>query len=707
MRFIKRKKVGEIKFTVCNIHEYKEQVDYVQLIDNIHDRNRLMLKILWGFFGVDITINMLVSNLHIISEIILVAFLPLLLITGLVVYKKYTKITMYLITLLFVGALVLLNLRSVDYINLIFLFLPPIFTMLYRDWKNIIISTILSLAAFSYFSIENGHLYFRDWADSDLLFFILFFLLFCTIVISESKINNNVRKQLMHELEEIKKLQQKLFLNEQRYRSMVKQSTEGIYAFDPESKKVVEASQRFCKMLGYREDEMIGKSLSEIVYHDLASINENIENVLKTNRYFVGQRKYKHQDGTILDVEVRATLIQAENDNIVLVNTRDISEKLKKDFELHLTKSVLDNTLDGALVTDLEGKIIYVNPSFERMTGYSPYEVLGHKAGMMKSGKHDKNFYDYLWGIVHEKGVWEGEFINRKKNGDIYIQRTQINVIFNENDEPILYSSVFSDITKEKQILKKLAENEQKYKTLFENNIGTSFIVDLNGHITDVNNNAEILTGYRKEELIGTTFIPLLCKDGLFETIKKIETIRQGYSLTFETKILHKDGNVVEINVIAVPLIIDMKMVGVIGIAQNITNQKQAERELLISEQRYKSLLNLYPEVVFVHSWDKIEFVNHKAVEFMGVTNINDIVGKSVFDFLHPDDRVKAAYRLMMRFQNENLVEKTSDYRFLKPDGSITIGEISGTIIEYNNEPALLGILRDVSVERLTAKVPQ
>lgn len=663
--------------------------------DNVHDRNKLMLKILWGFFLVDITINMILSNIQVISGIILVTFIPLLTITCLVIYKKYTRVTMYLITLLFVSTLFILNLNNVDYINLIFLFLPPIFSMLYRDWKNIVLSTLLSLSAFSYFFIKYGHLYFPIWKSSDLVYFILFFSLFCTIVISESKINESTRKQLKLELEQIKKLQRKIYFNEQRYRSMIKQSTEGIYAFDPERKIVVESSQRFNEMLGFSEEEMIGKSLSQIICHDSNSVNENVETVLKKNGYFVRQRKYIHKDGRILDVEVRATLIQTENDRIVLVNIRDITEKLKIDFELQLTKSVVDNTLDGALVTDLQCNIIYVNPSFERMTGYSPEEVLGRKVGMMKSGKHDKEFYNHLWSVIHEKGVWEGEFINKKRNGDLYVQRTQINVIYNENNELILYSSVFRDITEEKKILEKLAENEQKYKTLFENNIGTSFIVDLHGHITDVNNNAEIITGYRTDELLGTTFIPLLCKDELAKTLEKIEPVKHGESISFETKVLHKNGSIIEISVIAVPLIIDAEMVGVIGIAQDITNQKHAERDLQRSEQRYKSLLDLYPEVVFVHSQDKIEFVNNKAVEFLGVYDIQDILGKTMFDFIHPDDRVNAAYRLMMRFQSDNKLEKTSQYRFLKPDGSFCIGEVSVAIIEYNDEPALLGILRE------------
>lgn len=674
----------------------------MQASDNVHDRNRLMLKILWIFLLIDITINMFVSDLYLIGVIILVTLLPLIIITCLVIYKKYTEITMYLITLSFGGVLFLLNLHEVDYINLIFLFLPPIFSMLYRDWKNIILSTSLSLLTFSYFSIKNGNLFFRDWAVSDLLFFILFFIVFCTIVISESKITNNMEKQLTQELEAIKKLQLKISVNEHRYRSMLKQSTEGIYVFDPETKKVVEASQRFCEMLGYNEKEMVGKSLSKFVCHDFTSINENIENVLKKNRYFVGQRKYQRNNGTILDVEVRATLIQTENDKIVLVTTRDITEKLKIDFQLRLAKSVLDNTLDGALVTDLQGEIIYVNPSFERMTGYSPNEVLGKKVGMMKSGKYGQEFYNDIWKVVNEKGVWEGELINKKKNGDHYVQRTQINMILGDNKEPILYSSVFSDITKEKQILEKIAINEQKYKTLFENNIGTSFVVDLHGHITNINKNAEILTGYQRDELLGTSFIPFICKDGLDETLKEIESIKLGHSLTFETRILHKEGKIIEISVIAVPLIIEKKMVGVIGIAQNITNQKQAERELQKSEQRYKSLINLYPEVVFVLSGDKIEFVNYKAVEFMGVNEINDITGKPVFDFIHPDDRLKIAYHLMMKFQSGTTLEKSSEYRFLKPDGSIVEGEVSGTVIEYNDEPAILGIIRDLSAKTKT-----
>lgn len=669
----------------------------------IHNRNVLMIKILWGFIVTDLVMNWFIEGLPTVMGILLLSVIPLITISVLVAKRVNTKITMCLLSVSFLVVIFLLNLRGIDYINLIFVILPPIFSLLYRDWKNIIFNLAGSLFIFSYFALQEGHHYFVDWERTDLFYISIICAIFLAITMTESRLSENMRQQLMHELSEGRTLQKRLMTSEDRYRSMVQQSSEGIFVFNPINRQVIEANETFCNMLGYSEEELLKLTFTQFIVENSNNlIDENIDKVLRNQTLFISERQYKCKNGTIIEVEISSTAIETETETVVLVNVRDITEKRNRNSDLRMAKSVLDHILDGALVTDLKGIIKYVNPAFEKITGYSSAEVIGKTPSFLRSGQHDAEFYKELWSHVHTKGSWEGEIINRKKSGEFFVQGTQINVISNEHNEPFLYSSVFRDITEQKGLIHKLEESQYKFRSLFDNHQGISFVINLKGHITDVNDHACHLLGYEKHDLMGTTFIPLLNKEDLDRTLTAFEKIKTGEPYNGETKLVHKDGSLVEVNVIATPIVVGEEIVGVIGMAQNITVQKQSEKELAMSEERYRSLIKLYPEGIFVHSREGIEFINDKAVQLCGFVSYRDMLKKQLYEFLHPDDRPEAAYHLMMCFKGEETFPKTYEYRFQRSDGVFIDSEVSGTMIDFNGQPAILGIIRDISAQKET-----
>ncbi|HSO56881.1 MAG TPA: diguanylate cyclase, partial [Paenisporosarcina sp.] len=174
----------------------------------------------------------------------------------------------------------------------------------------------------------------------------------------------------------------------------------------------------------------------------------------------------------------------------------------------------------------------------------------------------------------------------------------------------------------------------------------------------------------------------------------------RGESLTFETEIEKRDGSNVRLNINITPIIIDGKITGVIGMAYDITSEKLAERKLIESENRYRTLIDLSPEVIFVHSRNKIEFINHKVVEFIGAKSINDLKGKTVFDFLHPDDRRIAISNMALGFKDASLLTKNSEMRFIRFDGKVVIANVGATVIEYNGKPAIMGVIHDITEKK-------
>lgn len=120
---------------------------------------------------------------------------------------------------------------------------------------------------------------------------------------------------------------------------------------------------------------------------------------------------------------------------------------------------VVENAAEGIIVTDVKGNIEMVNPAFSTITGYSATEVIGKNPRLLKSGRHTREFYKELWGILHKNGRWKGEIWNRRKNGECYIQWVTIRAIKNEQGRITNYASVFTDITERKNAEQRLAED--------------------------------------------------------------------------------------------------------------------------------------------------------------------------------------------------------------------------------------------------------
>lgn len=120
---------------------------------------------------------------------------------------------------------------------------------------------------------------------------------------------------------------------------------------------------------------------------------------------------------------------------------------IKSEKELYLAAGVFESTTEGIAVTDGDGVIQSVNPSFSRITGYASGEAVGRGMNLLKSGRHDQRFYDKMWRALLEGGSWQGEIWNRRKNGEIYPEWANINAIQGPDGRTSNYVTVFSDLT--------------------------------------------------------------------------------------------------------------------------------------------------------------------------------------------------------------------------------------------------------------------
>ncbi|WP_078543115.1 PAS domain-containing sensor histidine kinase [Litchfieldia alkalitelluris] len=140
----------------------------------------------------------------------------------------------------------------------------------------------------------------------------------------------------------------------------------------------------------------------------------------------------------------------------------------------------------------------------------------------------------------------------------------------------------FLDVTTEKKLAQ---EDKQHYRSLFEQNPDAVFSFDLNGNYLSVNSAMEELLGYSEQEYLKLSYIPLVTEDEIKKTTELYSKAAKGITQNYETKAIHKDGHIVHVSVTNMPIIVDDEVVGVYGIAKDITGHKLTEQKLLKSEK--------------------------------------------------------------------------------------------------------------------------
>ncbi len=129
--------------------------------------------------------------------------------------------------------------------------------------------------------------------------------------------------------------------------------------------------------------------------------------------------------------------------------SRDINARKQAEQERQRLMTAFEQTVEAIVVTDPRGIIQYVNPAFERITGFTRQEAIGQTPSIMKSGRQNVGYYENLWKTISTGRKWIGSFINKKKDGTLFTDETSISPVFNEKGEIINYVAVKRDITSE------------------------------------------------------------------------------------------------------------------------------------------------------------------------------------------------------------------------------------------------------------------
>ncbi|MCK5064317.1 MAG: PAS domain S-box protein, partial [Candidatus Fermentibacteraceae bacterium] len=183
-----------------------------------------------------------------------------------------------------------------------------------------------------------------------------------------------------------------------------------------------------------------------------------------------------------------------EERNLLEGIARALSEALEREHaqkELGRLATAIDQAAETVVITDAEGRIQYVNPAFERITGYSRMEAIGQNPRILQSGKHDDIFYRKMWDTLTRGETWSGRFINRKKDETFYTEEVTISPVHDSSGETVNYVAVKRDITEEIRLENQL-QQAQKMEAVGQLAGGVAH---------DFNNLLQVINGYTEMAL--------------------------------------------------------------------------------------------------------------------------------------------------------------------------------------------------------------
>ena len=140
-----------------------------------------------------------------------------------------------------------------------------------------------------------------------------------------------------------------------------------------------------------------------------------------------------------------------------------LARQKESEGQLNLADKIFQKALEGVMIVDANVKIISVNPSFTRITGYTKQEVVGENPRILRSDRHTKEFYEQMWNDILSTGSWSGEIWNRRKSGEAYLEFSSISVIKDEFGRVEKYISVFHDLSEVRK-----SQEELKYRTNYD-----------------------------------------------------------------------------------------------------------------------------------------------------------------------------------------------------------------------------------------------
>lgn len=330
----------------------------------------------------------------------------------------------------------------------------------------------------------------------------------------------------------------------------------------------------------FKEEEKLALSLNKIIKTQTPALGEGIEQAII--HYFDNRQENKSEvQNSLFNIAILSVIYVM----YLLSSLRKKSDVLGKVLADVEKQQIALNEHAIVSAADVKGNITYVNNKFCETSGYSSEELLGQNHRIVKSDYHSQEIYEDMWRTICHGKVWHGEIKNRKKDGGFYWVNGTIVPFLNSRGKPYQYISIRTDITRQKELEKQLLDGQHFLKQVTGAMAQGLYALDENGLCTFWNKEAEHILGWSEEELINKNLHEIIhFQDEHKQPVSTDNCLSHNSILnnqiySSETEYFtHKDGRILPISIIAVPLLEKDKTIGTVAVFNDITKRKADEK---------------------------------------------------------------------------------------------------------------------------------
>jgi PAS domain S-box-containing protein len=503
--------------------------------------------------------------------------------------------------------------------------------------------------------------------------------------------------------------EQALREREEYFRSLIENAYDMVCVTGA-SGEVVYASPAAQRILGYAPDEMVGMTTLDLVHpEDVETAAATFEQtVARPGTVTTSQGRLRHRDGTYRMVEsIARTLSPDTAERGLVCNIRDITERYEaeralRDSEDHFRR-LIENAHDIVFVNDVEGRLVYVAPSVNRVLGYSPDEMIGMGPAELVHPDDLEAATSHMQEVFAAPGtVRVSEVRVRHRDGGWRTIESYSRTLLQDSAAGGLVVNA-RDVTERKQFEEALRRSEDHFRRLIEKAHDMVQVLDLEGRTRYTSPSVERILGYTPEEIAGRRMLDLVHPEDVERGVADLGALagNPGEEISGEFRLRHRDGSYRLLESYGRFLSPDEPERGIVINSRDITERVEAERALRRSEEWFRSLIeNAYDMVLVMDAAGTISYASPSAQRVLG-SSPEELVGVSGFALLHPDDVDLATERTAETIGTPGEVF-ASELRLRHRDGSYPILEtFCRTLDDDSADNGIVVNARDITERRL------
>ncbi|MGA8848359.1 MAG: PAS domain S-box protein [Dehalococcoidia bacterium] len=479
---------------------------------------------------------------------------------------------------------------------------------------------------------------------------------------------------------------------EERYRALFDRSLQYICIHDFEG-NILDVNEVALKLLGYNKEDIphlnIASLLSEDQLPKASAALQKLKDTGMTKQ--VNEWRLRRKDGSFVDMLLSGALIYREGKpHAVLGIGINITERKQAEIKY---KNIIETAIDGFWIMDVRSRFLDVNDSYCRMTGYTREELLKMGVPDVEAVEKPEETAEHIKRVI-EQGYDRFETRHRRKDGKII--ELEISAMYSEARDG-QFVVFIRDVTEHKQAEESLRLSEQNFRDSIEKSPLGIRIVTADGNTLYVNKTLLDICGYSSlEELKAVPRNQLYTPESYAEHRGRVNKRkrREHVPSDYEISIVRKDGQVRRLSVSRGEVMWDGEKQSQV-VYQDITEHKRTEEALEKSEERYRQLAENAGEAIFVVQDGIIKFANPKGAQLSGYL-LDELVSSPVVKFIHPNDGDMVMDRYTRRLEGE-AVPQIYDFRIIRKDGDIRWSELNAVPILWEDRPAVLCFMSDIT----------